>query len=1174
MVQLVQATRLTDLDAVMLARLCGSGSVQRGQAYARRDRVLDIVPSGDRRRLHGTVEGSRAKPYAAWAELRDHPGRPGHSSWTSSCTCPVGADCKHVVALILQAQVRDAEERAESGALDDAGGPWWRGMPPAHRAHWRDALGAVAAEDVPDRVALQLAVTQPPRGRGDWGSSITMTPLVEGARGWIRTGISWTGLDPGALYGTVKADIDPLQEQALQEITRAVRARRTGSAYAAVERVTLGEVGPAAVRLLRDVEQSGVALVDEQGRPVLVPEESGRFELHLEREETERGSEVVMRAHLALPPSLDGVETEPIGLPAVGVHATTDDGLVIVGLDPPLTRVEEALLRESSLRVPMEDWPSFVIEQLPALRRRVHVVLDPDLETEASAEPRLLVQVTPHPGHRTEVRLGWRYDVAGQHVDIHPVAREVPAPPAGGASRRARHSQRWSPRDPAARAAERLRDHEAEAIVVGRLDDVLRPLLAGALPIGTDWTHAHGATLQPAQTIALADVLPTLRGDPDVVVEQASELPDYVEATSAPVVSLGLDDADDGDGATGGGATGGGATGGGAAGGGGPDSPEADSLTRSATSAGGHGSRSTDWFDLDVSVTVDEQDVPLRELIVALTTGQEVLVLPSGTWLRLDDERLIALAAILREAADLQDEPDGPLRVNALHAGLWDELVELGVVERQSSRWQQTVDALLGLASGDRPVPDGLQATLRPYQLDGFQWLSLLWEARLGGILADDMGLGKTLQTLAMVLRAKERGDLADPLLIVAPTSVVGTWASEAARFTPDLRVTTVMSTLRKSGATLETVIEGADVVVTSYALVRLDEDAYLSRRWGGLVLDEAQFVKNHQAKTYQVVRRLDAGMKLAITGTPLENSLMDLWSLLSVAAPGLYPRPVEFRDTYVKPIEAGEGAELLTTLRRRIRPLMMRRTKEQVARELPPKQEQVVTVPLHPRHRTIYDRHLQRERQRLLGLLDEDFSKHRIAILRALTAMRQLALHPALVDGAHAGAGESAKIDLLVEHLGELAAEGHRALVFSQFTGYLRLVRERLDREGIDYSYLDGRTRNRAERIEDFRTGTQPAFLISLKAGGFGLTLTEADYVYVLDPWWNPAAETQAIDRTHRIGQDKHVNVYRLVSEDTIEDKVVALQQRKRELFAQVVDDGDAMSGAVTADDIRGLLD
>ena len=270
--------------------------------------------------------------------------------------------------------------------------------------------------------------------------------------------------------------------------------------------------------------------------------------------------------------------------------------------------------------------------------------------------------------------------------------------------------------------------------------------------------------------------------------------------------------------------------------------------------------------------------------------------------------------------------------------------------------------------------------------------------------------------------------------------------------------------------------------------------------------------------------------MKLAITGTPLENSLMDLWSLLSVAAPGLYPRPVEFRDTYVKPIEAGEGAELLTTLRRRIRPLMMRRTKEQVARELPPKQEQVVTVPLHPRHRTIYDRHLQRERQRLLGLLDED--------------------------------------------LGELAAEGHRALVFSQFTGYLRLVRERLDREGIDYSYLDGRTRNRAERIEDFRTGTQPAFLISLKAGGFGLNLTEADYCFVLDPWWNPAAETQAIDRTHRIGQDKHVNVYRLVSEDTIEDKVVALQQRKRELFAQVVDDGDAMSGAVTADDIRGLLD
>ncbi|WP_392467604.1 SNF2-related protein [Arsenicicoccus cauae] len=1158
MVQLVQATRLTDLDAVVLARLCGSGSVQRGQGYAQRDRVLDIVPSGDRRRLHGTVEGSRAKPYAAWAELRDHPGRPGHSTWTSSCTCPVGADCKHVVALILQAQVRDAEERAESGALDDSGGHWWRGMPPAHRAHWREALGAVAADDVPDRVALQLSVAQPSRGHAEWGTSIVLTPLVEGARGWIRTGISWTGLDPGALYGTVKADIDPLQEQALQEITRAVRARRTGSAYAAVERVTLGEVGPAAVRLMRDVEASGVALIDASGRPVQVAEESGRFELHLGREESERGPEVVMRARLALPDVLEGLDTDPIGLPAVGLHATTDEGLVIVGLDPPLTRVEESLLRESALRVPMEDWPSFVIEQLPALRRRVHVVLDPELETDASAHPRLLVEVTPHPGHLTEVALGWRYDVAGQHVDIHPVARELPMS-SGGASRRARHAQRWSPRDPAARAAERLRDPEAEALVVGRLDAVLRPVLAGGLPPGTDWTHAHRVVLPPALTIALADALPALRDDPDVVVEQSSVLPEYVEARSAPVVSLGLDEVGGDDNEAGRGV--------------GSDAPGSSRTGRTSTSAGGQGARSTDWFDLDVSVTVDEQDVPLRELIVALATGQEVLVLPSGTWLRLDDERLIALAAILREAADLQDGPDGPLRVNALHAGLWDELVELGVVERQSSRWQQTVDALLGLASGDRPVPEGLQATLRPYQLDGYQWLSLLWEARLGGILADDMGLGKTLQTLAMALRAKEQGDLADPLLIVAPTSVVGTWASEAARFTPGLRVTTVTSTLRKSGATLETVMGDADVVVTSYALVRLDEDAYLSRRWGGLVLDEAQFVKNHQAKTYQVVRRLDAGMKLAITGTPLENSLMDLWSLLSVAAPGLYPRPVDFRDTYVKPIEAGEGAELLATLRRRIRPLMMRRTKEQVARELPPKQEQVVTVPLHPRHRTIYDRHLQRERQRLLGLLDEDFSKHRIAILRALTAMRQLALHPALVDDAHAGVGESAKIDLLVEHLHELAAEGHRALVFSQFTGYLRLVRERLEREGIAHSYLDGRTRNRAERIEEFRTGTQPAFLISLKAGGFGLTLTEADYVYVLDPWWNPAAEAQAIDRTHRIGQDKHVNVYRLVSEDTIEDKVVALQQRKRELFAQVVDDGDAMSGAVTADDIRGLL-
>jgi SNF2 family DNA or RNA helicase len=259
--------------------------------------------------------------------------------------------------------------------------------------------------------------------------------------------------------------------------------------------------------------------------------------------------------------------------------------------------------------------------------------------------------------------------------------------------------------------------------------------------------------------------------------------------------------------------------------------------------------------------------------------------------------------------------------------------------------------------------------------------------------------------------------------------------------------------------------------------------------------------------------------------------------------------------------------------LRRRIRPLMLRRTKEQVARDLPPKIEQTVQVTLNPAHRRVYDQHLQRERQRVLGLID-DVARNQVAIFRSLTLLRRLSLDASLVDERHAGTVRSSKIDVFMEQLDDLVAEGHRALVFSQFTGFLSLVRARLDEAGVGHLWLDGRTRNRQRRIDDFREGDAPVFLISLKAGGVGLTLTEADYVFLLDPWWNPAAEAQAVDRTHRIGQDKTVMVYRLVATDTIEEKVVALQQRKRDLFAKVVDEGALQSNALTADDIRGLFE
>jgi SNF2 family DNA or RNA helicase len=548
------------------------------------------------------------------------------------------------------------------------------------------------------------------------------------------------------------------------------------------------------------------------------------------------------------------------------------------------------------------------------------------------------------------------------------------------------------------------------------------------------------------------------------------------------------------------------------------------------------------------------------------------VVLPSGTWFDIRRPEFDRLRRLIDEARALQDADRPGLRISRYQAGLWDELIEFGVVAEQSERWARDVRTLLEVDDAPPPAaPAGLAAQLRPYQLQGYQWLSVLWDAGLGGVLADDMGLGKTLQTLALVCRAQEAGELTAPVLVVAPTSVVSNWAREAARFAPGLRVRTIEATGRKLGVPLAEAVGGADLIVTSYTLLRLGGDDYRALPWSGLVLDEAQFVKNHQAKTYAAARRLPARFKLAITGTPVENDLMDLWSLLSIVAPGLFPSPQRFTEHYRTPIERGGDAEVLGALRRRIRPLMRRRTKEQVAAELPPKQEQVLEVALNPKHRRVYDTHLQRERRKVLGLVD-DLQRNRFTIFRSLTLLRQLALDASLVDDAYADI-RSSKADAFLEHLQEVVAEGHRALVFSSFTGFLGTVRRRLDAEGLPYAYLDGRTRDRQRRIDEFREGGAPVFLISLKAGGFGLTLTEADYVFVLDPWWNPAVEAQAVDRTHRIGQDKTVMVYRLVAADTVEQKVVALQERKRDLFARVLDDDSVLAGPLTAEDIRGLF-
>jgi superfamily II DNA or RNA helicase len=683
-------------------------------------------------------------------------------------------------------------------------------------------------------------------------------------------------------------------------------------------------------------------------------------------------------------------------------------------------------------------------------------------------------------------------------------------------------------------ARDPFRDPEAEARILGGLSlpagvpGVPREATVPAAVASLSVKQGPAVTLRGLDSMTFTtEVLPLLQGRDDVRTEVTGQVPEYHEAGDSLEIGLSTSEVD--------------------------------------------GSR--DWFDLGITVTVEGRQVPFSDLFVALAHRQSHLLLPDGAYFSLDKPELAALARLIDEARALHDQPDAAaLRISRFQAGLWEELSGLGVVGHQAEAWERQVRGLLAVEEIDPvPLPGTLNARLRPYQLSGFQWLAFLWAHGLGGILADDMGLGKTLQTLALLQHAKQSAQARVPFLIVAPTSVLGNWTAEARRFTPDLNVVTVSDTLGRRGGTLADVTDGVDAVVTSYTLLRLDFEAYGGHEWAGLILDEAQYVKNHQSKAYQCARRLPAPFKVAITGTPMENNLMELWSLLSITAPGLFPNPERFRDYYARPIEKSGNSELLAQLRRRIRPLIMRRTKEQVAADLPEKQEQVLEVELHPRHRKLYQTHLQRERQKVLGLLD-DVGHNRFTILRSLTLLRQLSLHAALIDEEHSDV-PSAKIDSLLEQIEDVVGGGHRALVFSQFTRFLRMARTQLEASGVECCYLDGTTTNRAAVIASFKDGTAPVFLISLKAGGFGLNLTEADYCFLLDPWWNPATEAQAVDRTHRIGQTRNVMVYRLIASGTIEEKVMALKARKAELFSSVIDSDGAFSSALSADDIRALF-
>ena len=577
-----------------------------------------------------------------------------------------------------------------------------------------------------------------------------------------------------------------------------------------------------------------------------------------------------------------------------------------------------------------------------------------------------------------------------------------------------------------------------------------------------------------------------------------------------------------------------------------------------------------DWFELHGDIDFEGARVQLPRLLAALKRLEHAVLLDDGSYGIIPEEWLKKY----RILAGFGKTEGDHVRFKPHQVGILDALLasrpevdcdELFVHMRNELR------DFAGVVAADAPL--GFQGELRTYQREGLGWMHFLQKFGLGGCLADDMGLGKTIQVLALleerrVIRAESSENI-PPSLVVMPRSLVFNWKNEAARFTPALRVLEHIGSERLRG---HEHFDDYDVVFTTYGTLRRDAAFFREKKFDYLILDESQAIKNSATASAKSVRLLQGRHRLALSGTPIENHLGELWSLFEFLNPGMLGSASVFK------LGKGEAEkiddETRELLARALRPFILRRTKAQVASDLPEKMELTLFCTLEPAQRALYDELRDHYRQTLLGRIQSDgMAKSKMHVLEALLRLRQASLHPGLIDPKRADE-PSAKMDMLLPQIREVIETGHKALVFSQFTSMLDLLRRRLDEEGICYEYLDGQTRNRAVPVERFQNDPErKLFLISLKAGGLGLNLTAAEYVFLLDPWWNPAVEMQAIDRTHRIGQTRSVFAYRIIAKDTVEEKVLELQASKRHIADAIINQDNSVLGNLKSEDLELLL-
>jgi superfamily II DNA or RNA helicase len=602
-----------------------------------------------------------------------------------------------------------------------------------------------------------------------------------------------------------------------------------------------------------------------------------------------------------------------------------------------------------------------------------------------------------------------------------------------------------------------------------------------------------------------------------------------------------------------------------------------------------------DWFDLELGIIVNGERLSLLPILLNLMRSHTELLNPERLAKRRDDELILVnipnrpnsphgplqvalpygrLKPVLATLGEfyLQEPGETTLRLSSADATRLNPLEALPLLWEGGEHIRTFAQRLRDIRDYSAPAPQGLNATLRPYQLEGLSWMQSLRQLEVGGILADDMGLGKTLQTLAHILSEKNAGRLDRPCMVVMPTSLIPNWLDEAAHFTPQLKVLALYGAGRKKHLPQ---LADYDLLLTTYALLPKDVELLAAQPLHVLILDEAQSIKNPSSKAAQAARELNARQRLCLSGTPLENHLGELWSLFHFLLPGWLGDVKSFNRDYRVPIEKHASEVRLQHLNGRIKPFLLRRTKEQVATELPPKTEIIHWVELNEAQRDVYETmRLAMDKKVRDEITRKGVARSQIIILEALLKLRQVCCDLRLVSDTPPPRGSSSgKLDSLMEMLEELFAEGRKILLFSQFTSMLSLIEDELKRRHIDYALLTGQTRDRRTPVRDFQSGKRQIFLISLKAGGVGLNLTEADTVIHYDPWWNPATENQATDRAYRIGQEKPVFVYKLIARGTVEEKIQHLQQEKSDLAAGVLDGRKAGDWQLQNDDIEALF-